>query len=144
VTAGEVLPDLSACRELASALRAGDDSAAAGLAARTGIPRWLLTHPELGPRGRLDAGDAGEALGCISVLAAGRAVDLVRPDHLRYRLLHNGIDVTLTRALRTRTDVIQTRVTIPLESKDDGAGPRRRRARRTKPDKATGPSQSRT
>ena len=77
MTAGEVLPDLSACRELASALRAGDDSAAAGLAARTGIPRWLLTHPELGPRGRLDAGDAGEALGCISALAAGRAVDLV-------------------------------------------------------------------
>jgi hypothetical protein len=77
VTAGEVLPDLSACRELASALRAGDDSAAAGLAARTGIPRWLLTHPELGPCGRLDAGDAGEALGYISVLAAGRAVDLV-------------------------------------------------------------------
>jgi amino acid transporter len=71
-------------------------------------------------------------------------IPVVRPDHLRYRLLHNGIDVTLTRALRTRTDVIQTRVTIPLESKDDGAGPRRRRARRTKPDKATGPSQSRT
>ena len=71
-----MLPDISACRELASALRAGDDSAA-GLAARAGIPRWLLTHPELGPRGRLDAGDAGEALGCISVLAAGRAVTLV-------------------------------------------------------------------
>ena len=76
VTAGEVLPYISACRELASALRAGDDSAAAGLAARAGIPRWLLTHPELGPRGRLDAGEAGEALGCISVLAAGRAVTL--------------------------------------------------------------------
>jgi hypothetical protein len=51
VTAGDVLPDLSACRELASALRAGDDSAAEGLAARTGIPRWLLTHPELGHAG---------------------------------------------------------------------------------------------
>ena len=71
-----MLPDISACRELASALRADDDSAA-GLAARAGIPRWLLTHPELGPRGRLDTGDAGEALGCISVLAAGHAVTLM-------------------------------------------------------------------
>ena len=76
VTAGETLPDLAVCGQLASALRAGDDSAAAGLAARAGIPRWLLTHPELGPRGRLDIGEAGEALGCISVLAAGSAVSL--------------------------------------------------------------------
>jgi len=77
VTAGEVLPDVAVCRELASALRAGDDAAAAGLAVRAGVPRWLLTHPELGPRGRLDTGDAGEALGCISALAAGRAATLV-------------------------------------------------------------------
>jgi hypothetical protein len=72
-----MLPDIAICRELASALRAGDDSAAAGLAARAGIPRWLLTHPELGRRGQLDVGDAGEALGCISMLAAGRAATLV-------------------------------------------------------------------
>ena len=77
VTAGEMLPEIAVCRELATALRAGDDSAAAGLAARAGIPRWLLTHLELGPRGRLDVGDAGEALACISALAAGRAVTLV-------------------------------------------------------------------
>ena len=77
VTAGEVQPDIAVCRELASALRAGDDPAAAGLAARAGLPRWLLAHPELGPRGRLDTGDAGEALGCISVLAAGRTVALL-------------------------------------------------------------------
>src|SRR5580704_12770204 len=66
VGAEEMLPDIAICRELASALRAGDDSAAAGLAARAAIPRWLLTHPEFGPRGQLDVGDAGEALGCIS------------------------------------------------------------------------------
>ena len=71
-------------------------------------------------------------------------IPVVRPDHLRDRLLHNQIDVILTRALRTRTDIIQTRVTIPLESRDDGACPRPRRARRTKPDKATGPRRSRT
>lgn len=76
VTAGEVLPDLTVCRELASALRAGDDSAAAGLAARAGLPRWLLTHREFGPRGRLDAGEAGEALGCISAVATGSDVSL--------------------------------------------------------------------
>ena len=71
-----MLLDVAVCRELASALRAGDDSAA-GLAARAGIPGWLLTHPELGPRGRLDTGDAGEALGCISALAAGQAATLM-------------------------------------------------------------------
>ena len=64
-------------RELASALRAGDDSAAEGLAAQAGVPRWLLTHPEFGPRGRLDADDAGEALESVSALAAGSAVTLV-------------------------------------------------------------------
>ncbi len=68
---------MAVSRELASARHAGDDSAATGLAAQAGIPRWLLTHPELGPRGRLDTGDAGDALGCISVLAAGGAVTLV-------------------------------------------------------------------
>ena len=73
----EVPPDMAICRELASALRAGDDSAAAGLAGRAGIPPWLLTHPELGPRGRLDTGDAGEALWCISVLTAGSSATLV-------------------------------------------------------------------
>jgi hypothetical protein len=75
VTAGETLPDVAVCRELALALRAGDD-AAAGLAARAAVPQWLLTHPELGPRGRLDTGDAAEALACISVLAAGHAATL--------------------------------------------------------------------
>ena len=48
-------------------------------------------------------------------------IPVVRPDHLRDRLLHNQIDLILTRALRTRTDIIQTRVTIPLESRDDKA-----------------------
>ena len=77
VTAGDAqLPDMEVTRELAAALRAGDDSAAAGLATRAGVPRWLLIHRELGPRGRLDISDAGEALGCISALAAGPPVTL--------------------------------------------------------------------
>jgi hypothetical protein len=78
VTAGDtLLPDMEVARDLASALRAGDDSAAARLAARVGVPRWLLTHRELGPRGRLDTGDAREALGFISALAAGPPVNVV-------------------------------------------------------------------
>ena len=76
MNAGETLPDLAVCGQLASALRAGDDPAAAGLAARAGLPRWLLTHRELGPRGRLDVSEAGDALGFISALAAGSAVGL--------------------------------------------------------------------
>jgi len=44
--------------------------------------------------------------------------------------------------LRTRTDIILTHVTIPLQSRDDGAGPGRR-ARGAKPDKATEPRRSR-
>ena len=68
---------MDVARELASALRAGNDSAATGLAARVGVPRWLLAHREFGPRGRLDTGDAGEALGCISALAAGPLVNVV-------------------------------------------------------------------
>src|SRR6266567_7887826 len=78
VTAGDaLLPNMEAARELASALRAGDYSVATTLTARAGVPRWLLTHREFGPRGRLDTGDAGEALGCISALAAGPPVNVV-------------------------------------------------------------------
>jgi SEC-C motif len=72
-----MLPDIQVSHELASALRAGDDSAADGLAARAGVPWWLLTHPEFGPRGRLDPDDAGVALESISALAAGSAVTLI-------------------------------------------------------------------
>ena len=74
VTTEEVLPDIGVSRELASALRAGDDSAADRLAARAGVPRWLLTHPEFGPRGRVDVDDAREALASVAALAAGSAV----------------------------------------------------------------------
>ena len=46
-------------------------------------------------------------------------IPVVRPDRLRYRLLHNQIDLVLTRALRNRPDIILTRVTMPLQSSDD-------------------------
>ncbi len=48
-------------------------------------------------------------------------IPMVRPDHLRDRLLHNQLDLVLSRALRTRTDIVMTRVTIPLQSQNDGA-----------------------
>ena len=70
-------------------------------------------------------------------------IPVVRPDHLRDRLLHNQIDLVLTRALQTRTDIILTRVTIPPQSRHDAASPGRG-ARGAKPDKAAGPRRSRT
>jgi hypothetical protein len=41
-------------------------------------------------------------------------IPVVVPDHLRYRILHNQIDVVLSAALRTRPDVVVARVPMPL------------------------------
>lgn len=43
-------------------------------------------------------------------------IPVVVPAHLRYRILHNQIDVVLTAALRTRTDVVVARVRMPLRA----------------------------
>ncbi len=43
-------------------------------------------------------------------------IPVIRPDKFRYRLLHNQIDIVLTRALRSREDVIVARVSVPLEA----------------------------
>jgi hypothetical protein len=50
-------------------------------------------------------------------------IPVVRPDWLRYRLLHNHLDVVLTTALRTRTDMVVARVGMPLHFRDDGTNP---------------------
>ena len=42
-------------------------------------------------------------------------IPVVRPGQLRYRLLHNHLDVVLTTALRTRTDIVVARVAMPLQ-----------------------------
>jgi amino acid transporter len=42
-------------------------------------------------------------------------IPVIRPDKLRYRLLHNQLDIVLTQALRSREDVIVARVSVPLE-----------------------------
>jgi amino acid transporter len=49
-------------------------------------------------------------------------IPVIRPDKLRYRLLHNQIDFVLTRALRSREDVIVARVSVPLEP-EPASGP---------------------
>jgi hypothetical protein len=41
-------------------------------------------------------------------------IPVVIPDRMRYRLLHNQIDLVLSAALRTRPDVVVARVQLPL------------------------------
>jgi len=41
-------------------------------------------------------------------------IPVVIPDRVRYRLLHNQIDLVLSSALRTRPDVVVARVQLPL------------------------------
>ncbi len=70
-------------------------------------------------------------------------IPVVRPDRLRYRLLHNHLDVVLTKALQTRTDMVVARVGMPLQVRDDGADPSHP-VTGPEPDKATGRRRSRT
>jgi amino acid transporter len=42
-------------------------------------------------------------------------IPVIRPDKLRYRFLHNQIDVVLSAALRSREDVVVARISVPLE-----------------------------
>jgi len=44
-------------------------------------------------------------------------IPVVVPDHIRYRILHNQIDLVLTAALRNRTDLIVAKVKFPLSAK---------------------------
>jgi tRNA A22 N-methylase len=49
-------------------------------------------------------------------------IPVIMPDTLRHRLLHNQIDLVLSNALRTRTDIVVARVTTPLEPESSEAG----------------------
>ena len=42
-------------------------------------------------------------------------IPVIRPDKLRYRILHNQLDLVLSSALRSRSDVVVARVTVPLD-----------------------------
>lgn len=46
-------------------------------------------------------------------------IPVVIPDRLRYRLLHNHLEVALSAALRTRSDVIVARVPMSVDSDDE-------------------------
>ena len=44
-------------------------------------------------------------------------IPVIRPDKLRYRILHNQMDLVLSSALRSRDDVIVARVTVPIHAR---------------------------
>jgi hypothetical protein len=50
-------------------------------------------------------------------------IPVVIPDRLRYRILHNQIDLVLSAALRTRTDVLVARVPMPLKGPPSKVAP---------------------
>jgi amino acid transporter len=56
-------------------------------------------------------------------------IPVLVPAKLRYRILHNQLDVTLSRALRTRTDIVVARVQMPFSTPPR---PRRRRTPATR------------
>jgi hypothetical protein len=47
-------------------------------------------------------------------------IPVVRPNKLRYRFLHNQVDLVLSRALRGRDDIVVARVSVPLEPEPAG------------------------
>jgi hypothetical protein len=49
-------------------------------------------------------------------------IPVVVPEHFRYRILHNQVDVVLSAALRTRTDIVVARVPLPLAEPSDASG----------------------
>jgi amino acid transporter len=49
-------------------------------------------------------------------------IPVVLPAQVRFRLLHNQLDLVLTSALRNRTDVVAARVTLPLDVREDAPG----------------------
>jgi hypothetical protein len=50
-------------------------------------------------------------------------IPVVIPDRIRYRVLHNQVDVVLAAALRTRPDVVVARVPMPLRTLAEEASP---------------------
>ena len=93
--------------------------------------QWDLWNPGV-PLQVLDtqyASIAGPVVAFIDELRRHRnehvlvLIPVVRPDRLRYRLLHNHLDVVLTTALQTRTDMVVARVGMPLQLRGDGTDP---------------------
>jgi amino acid transporter len=49
-------------------------------------------------------------------------IPVIRPGRVRYRLLHNQIDLALSSTLRKRDDIVVARVSLPLEPLEQHAG----------------------
>ena len=47
-------------------------------------------------------------------------IPVILPTQLRYRFLHNQVDLVLSAALRMRSDIVVARVTMPLSELEDG------------------------
>ena len=50
-------------------------------------------------------------------------IPVIIPTQLRYRILHNQVDLVLSRALRARSDIVVARVTMPLAELEEGTLP---------------------
>ena len=46
-------------------------------------------------------------------------IPVIIPERLRYRLLHNQVDLTLVTQLRRRSDVVVARVLMPIRPEED-------------------------
>jgi amino acid transporter len=71
-------------------------------------------------------------------------IPIVRPTKLRYRILHNQIDLVLSSALRARDDVVVARVTVPLERPEPAAGTKAAATTGQQPDSPSGPAADKT
>ena len=64
-------------------------------------------------------------LGLVDELRAERdcqlvvLIPMVVPEHVRYRLLHNQVDLVLAAQLRRRSDVVVARVPMPIQHTED-------------------------
>jgi hypothetical protein len=65
-------------------------------------------------------------------------IPTIIPDRVRYRILHNQIDLVLSGALRSRPDVVVARVQLPTSSLRERRAKRRPAAGKSPSPKALG------
>jgi hypothetical protein len=122
LTVHAISEGLSLSREVMAVTVVLDDGGESEDRARTLQQQWASWDPGVELRVlRTDYASVVEPI--ISFIDELRAHDdrqivvlipVVIPDRVRYRLLHNQIDLVLSAALRTRPDVVVARVQLPL------------------------------
>ena len=122
LTVHAISEGLSLSREVMAVTVVLDDGGESEDRARTLQQQWASWDPGVELRVlRTDYASVVEPI--ISFIDELRAHDdrqivvlipVVIPDRMRYRLLHNQIDLVLSAALRTRPDVVVARVQLPL------------------------------